>query len=296
MNIEELNSCFESITPTKEQRERILAGVMQAKNQPVKVIKFHRYASVAAAVFVIGIFAAVYPQISKNTIPVNVDTPTVALETGKEKVGQINETTVNETVNVTESVTDNTPVVNENTMTKKLQESYPQYYAGNTENMPAVAMNESVVVSENSSELYDNTDGIDKAMHRNSGGGGTSVQAVANYESLTYNQIMNHEIYSNLVPAYFGEGYALVSSEAYDDGSLAMHFASDDGKKMCIKVIKEELYNPENVITPEEIKGFEEISYSGFAVKCDDYYVYYSIDEGTAEDVYEMVTSSGFYN
>ena len=41
MNIEELNSCFEAMTPTNEQKEKILAGIMSAKTQPVRVVKFH---------------------------------------------------------------------------------------------------------------------------------------------------------------------------------------------------------------------------------------------------------------
>ena len=64
MNIEELNSCFDAISPTKEQKDRIFAGIMSAKQQPVKVVNFRRYATAAAAVIVIGAFAAVYSNVA----------------------------------------------------------------------------------------------------------------------------------------------------------------------------------------------------------------------------------------
>ena len=52
MKIEELKECFDSVTPTKEQRDKMLAGIMRAKEEPVKIVKLNRYKyfSVAAVI------------------------------------------------------------------------------------------------------------------------------------------------------------------------------------------------------------------------------------------------------
>lgn len=80
MNIDELNSCFEAVSPTREQKDKILAGVLNVGKQPVKTIKFHRYATAAAAVFVIGVFAAVYFTGGTDDILIECGETTVAVE------------------------------------------------------------------------------------------------------------------------------------------------------------------------------------------------------------------------
>ena len=82
MNKEELNNCFESITPTREQKDKMFAAVMKAKEQPVKVVKFnvYKYMSVAAAVIVLGVFLAVYPGINKDVMENDNTTPEIAYD------------------------------------------------------------------------------------------------------------------------------------------------------------------------------------------------------------------------
>ncbi len=273
MNIEELNSCFDSVTPTKEQRERILAGVMSAKNQPVKVVHFHRYATAVAAVFVIGIFALVYPQISKNTLPAKVDNPTVAMIPQKE-VDTTEE--ILEKENTVESkVEESAPVMRNKSLSDDIKATYPETVDGTGEDT-MVAVNESSV---NSRNVKETSGDVEIASF---GGDADNVA-----ENMIYSEIMSHEVYSKYVPEYFAGGYALVSAEKYQDGSMQMFFVNADNKKMYVSVIAGEFNNPENVIIPEDILNFERTICIGFAVKCNDYYVYYNIDEGTKEDIYE---------
>lgn len=85
MNVEELKNCFDCVTPTKEQKDKMLQAVMNAKKQPVKVVKFNKYKyfSVAAAVVAIGVFAVAYSYI--NGVDEDLYVPEVAVEdTGAE--------------------------------------------------------------------------------------------------------------------------------------------------------------------------------------------------------------------
>ena len=49
------------------------------------------------------------------------------------------------------------------------------------------------------------------------------------------------------------------------------------------------------VVSAENIKSMTMDGYVEFAVKCGDYYVMYCIETTDANSVYEMVTSSAFY-
>lgn len=78
MNSKELIDCFDAITPTKEQKDKMLSAILEKKNIPVKVYKFHRFAAAAAAVIVIGIFAIVYPNIKDDVTVQESDNADVA--------------------------------------------------------------------------------------------------------------------------------------------------------------------------------------------------------------------------
>ena len=99
MNRQDLVNCFDSMSPTAEQRERMLNAIMTKKSEPVRVYNFTRYMSVAvAAVVAVGVFAAVYPSLKDNSILDNSSTTELAVnyETDKpEKKLNIAETSTN---------------------------------------------------------------------------------------------------------------------------------------------------------------------------------------------------------
>lgn len=156
MKIEELNSCFDSITPTKEQKDKILAGVMSAKNEPVKVIKLNRYkyASVAAVVAV-GVFAAVYSNTAlKNSLP---NSPTPEAEVGnlnyavntydgnEEQKDIVQEYSVTENKSASQQPAEPSKESRElNTdykgFAENLENAYPELAEENPESAPSVAM------------------------------------------------------------------------------------------------------------------------------------------------------------
>ncbi len=85
MNMEELNSCFDSITPTKEQKSKMLDAVMKAKVKPVKAVKLnkYKYLSAVAAVLVIGVFAIAYSNM--GSVEDDLYLPEVAVEDSNTK-------------------------------------------------------------------------------------------------------------------------------------------------------------------------------------------------------------------
>lgn len=290
MNIDELSSCFDSITPTKEQKERILAGIMQAKNQPVRVIKFYRYATAAAAVFVIGLFAVAYPQISKNTMPVEVEKPIVAMEKQRYVTDGISQPDTSTDSFGEEEVQKPVPVEKAKSFREEIKATYPSSTDESLENAPMVAMSENQPVSRALKEpIEENNEDIAIA----SACGGASAFAFDNSVSLTYEQAVNHSEYSEYIPAYIPEGYEFVLAEEYED-SMQMFYERIDGNKLYVTVHSQ--YDGTDVIEPEDIKSISYEKCINVTVKCDEYYVLYNIDQSTAEDVYKMVTSSEYYN
>ena len=82
MKIEELKECFDSVTPTKEQRDKMLAGIMRAKEEPVKIVKLNRYKYFSvAAVIALGVFVAVYSYVGRDFVP-QIKTENVVKNTG----------------------------------------------------------------------------------------------------------------------------------------------------------------------------------------------------------------------
>lgn len=154
MNIEELNNCFDSMTPTKEQKDRIFAGVMNAKNQPVKVVKLNRYkyASAAAAVVAVGIFAAVYSGMGTKDIAPKITAPDVATDNAVNNVAVNNikedtskaSYTVNEK-NVEAPVSDANPeetAADGKSITEQFAEAYPELATGNGGESTVAVINE----------------------------------------------------------------------------------------------------------------------------------------------------------
>lgn len=126
MNIEELNSCFDTVTPTKEQKERMFEAVMRAKEQPVKVVKFnsYKYLSAAAAVIAFGVFVAVYSNTGKGFIEHGAFTPEIAVEDSSvKKTDGLQETVDEKNAETNKDMSSNSE--NES-FSNLLMEQYPQ--------------------------------------------------------------------------------------------------------------------------------------------------------------------------
>lgn len=154
MNIEQLNNCFDSMTPTKEQKDRIFAGIMNAKNQPVKVVKFnkYKYASAAAAVIAVGIFAAVYSGMGTKDIVPQITSPDVTTDNAGNNVAVNNvkedtlktADTLNEK-NIESPVSDigsGEAVTDGKSITEQFKKAYPELATGSIGESTVAVINE----------------------------------------------------------------------------------------------------------------------------------------------------------
>lgn len=309
MNIEQLNSCFDAISPTKEQKEKIFAGIMSAKQQPVKVIKFHRYATAAAAVIVIGAFAAVYSNIGTNDITNLGNKTTVAIENSKDSVENtpVNKEVVETDENIPET---NNVKAEQKNLTAVMSEEYPEIMEEVTEdvkvavendatfNMNKVADTDNVVP-----EMAMDTSGDEAVAPAASGGGGggsasssTTVYRAAGYEYITLEQIMSDNVYADLFPTAFVDGFELVSATKSDYNMRAV-FEDNEGRYMSVWIINGGTFDfREDVIKPEDVINLKpEYGFFNFALDCDGCYVIYNVESDDALQVYEMVKSSAYF-
>lgn len=336
MKIKELNSCFDSITPTKEQKEKILAGIMSAKNEPVKVVKLNRYkyASVAAVVAV-GVFAAVYSNTAlKNNTP-NVDVPQVAVENQnyavKIETGNVEQKKSLQKDNVTQETDVQQPIgqeqekiTNDKGFAENLENAYPELADENFDESPSVAMYDGEDISRSvpapaletpipedaeknvmpteESVVADEEVEIFTDKHNGndstvSGGGGSSSAYLSmQTKSLSINEVMIHNVYSSLMPTVYANKFNFRTAEE-QQGRLKVIFSNEQGNYMSVSIVKDGEYKfYENVIEPEDIKNIESHGYVNFAVKCGEYYVIYNVEAYDVNEVYNMVISSEFFN
>ncbi len=314
MNIEELNSCFDSITPTKEQKDKIFAGIMSAKEQPVKIVKFNKYKcfSTLAAVLAVGVFAAVYANWDAKEMSSDIaDTPeniTVAAETAKpendysgkdeyiadseneKKQEIIPETQKSFTQQFNEIYTDNTEASNsENTVAVMDKEKSDEIVPEPAQEQPATASLEEA-------DAYGSTEAYDKSSRAvggsASGGGSTHTES----EIIGINQVMNHEIYGQFMPTMYSDKFNFYTATEYDN-RLVSAFKNEQGNYMTISVGRAEEYSYyEQLAEVEEIKEMKPDGHMSFAVMCGDYCVIYNIDTNDALAVYDMVKSSAYFN
>ncbi len=322
MKIEELTGCFDSITPTKEQKEKMLTGILEAKEEvPVKTVKLNRYkiASIAA-VIAVGVFVAVYSNIGKNILP-QVDTqPTVENDISTYAVNDVQEKNVQEPLennnvkpeensgDIVPPATEGSPATEEGPA-KNSYEEYSEASGENVEDIPSTAMyfdekdllaspapeeaeqkNPGNAVVENDEESYGVYGG---------GGGGTASgggSSGAAYKSLTITEVMNHSTYSQFMPVVYTDKFNFYNAMEYTN-RLKVVFKNDIGNYMSVSVFKDGDYNfYEQVLTTEEIKNIESDGYMNFAVKCGDYYVVYNVETTNSSAVYDMVISSEYFN
>ena len=324
MKIEELKGSFDSMTPTKEQRDKMFACIMSAKKEPVKVVKLNRYKYLSvAAVIALGVFVAAYSYINNDIVHQvepneeinNTGNSTYATVVAPDstKDNAVVENTVLESIdeshkNITPVFPDKEIVENEKevTITEEMHEAYPELENESAANTPSVAM-------------YDNTDAVriapaPEAVEEDytveaevyydgaggGGGGGASAGggAPANNKNISLSYIKNHSVYSVLFPTYFPGKFVFESAEEslYNAGDFNVCFTSVDGGfiDMTFEKKYENSYGI-NVITIEQLKNMNSEAYMDFTLDCGDYWVSYFTKNVSAEELYKIVTSSAYY-
>lgn len=319
MKIEELKGSFDSITPTKEQRDKMLAGIMRAKEEPVKVVKLNRYRFVSvAAVIALGVFVAVYsyvgkgiaPQIETNDVVKNtgnstyiaVDTPSVTNSDVVEEGPTVQETDIT----TTSPNDENVESTEDTTLTEELQEAYPELEDESFANTPSIAMYDNaedarIAPAPEALEEDYTADAEDYSGGAGGGGGGTSAGggAPANNKNISLSYIKNHSVYSVLFPTYFPGSFVFESAEEslYNVGDFNACFTSVDGGfiDMTFEKKYENSYGI-NVITPEQLKNMNSEAYMDFTLDCGDYWVSYFTKNISTEELYKIVESSPYFS
>ncbi len=315
MKIEELTGCFDSITPTKEQKEKMLAGILGAKEEvPVKIVNFNRYkiASIAA-VIAVGVFVAVYSNIGKNIVPqVDIKPNIEKSDVSTYAVADVQEKTVQEPLDnnvkpkvysdVVPPVAEDSPAVEDSSLSDDLNKEYTELNdAEMVEDVPSVAMfnneNDARVAPtpENSEEFVESDETYNGGGGGGASGGGSSYESTE-YTNLTITEVMNHEVYSPLMPVVYADKFNFYNAALYSN-RLKVVFKNVNGNYMSLSVFKDGDYNfYEQVLTLDEIKNIESDGYMNFAVKCGDYYIVYNVESHNPSAVYDMVVSSEYFN
>ena len=315
MKIEELTGCFDSITPTKEQKEKMLAGILGAKEEvPVKIVKFNRYkiASIAA-VIAVGVFVAVYSNIGKNIVPqVDIKQNIEKSDVSTYAVADVQKKTVQEPLDnnvkpkvysdVVPPAAEVLPSMEDSSLTDDLNKEYTELNdAEKAEDVPSVAMynneNDTRVAPtpENSEEFVESDETYNGGGGGGASGGGSSYES-AEYTNLTITEVMNHEVYSPLIPVVYADKFNFYNAALYSN-RLKVVFKNINGNYMSLSVFKDGDYNfYEQFLTLDEIKNIDSDGYMNFAVKCGDYYIVYNVESHNPSAVYDMVVSSEYFN
>ena len=297
MNRQELVNCFDSMTPNDEQRDRMLKAIMAKKSEPVRVYNFKRYMSVAvAAVVAVGVFAVAYPFVRDNGILNDNSTTELAVnyETDKPE----------EKLNIAETIDE--PKTN-GSITEAVAKEYGTPKTESTQQ--TVAMVEQETVAEEAADAHEeavepvNEESLAVAPEIDSraivamemtedmsGGGSSSVV----FEVIELEQIMADEIYGNLFPAEFADGFSFVSARKHNDGFLDAEFGTHDGRYMSIEILKD--VQGADILQPDDILNQEpEYGYMRFAVSAGEYYIIYNVETEDVFEVHKMVTSSACF-
>ena len=306
MKQNELKSCFESISPTDEQRQKMLDNILRAGKAPVrKRIKFRVVASAAVSVAALAaVFAFGFNNVTDNTpLPVGETYKTAKDETVKEKkssdaASEDAVTAVPQQQKV--AVADVPKASGKRTAEKKVIKDEQTVYDSKVNNAETDKITDSAAAAEISEDLEYAADEYslqsslaDGENEKTSKAGGGSGAAMAASPYADYERYLADERYSKYVPKIYAEGYLL--TYAYADGeSLTANFS--DGEKDIFLAVNP-TGNGARVVKPEEVSSLgsdgQDVT---FAVDCKDMYAVYTVPAEDTDKMYEMITSAEYFS
>lgn len=311
MKQNELEKCFESISPTDEQKQKMLDNILNAKKAPVKRINFKAAASAAvgiaafAAVFAFGFF-----NVTDKIQPPVDNTYKVAEKEPKKENSTVNETVKEEPMSdeYAEQKTQKFAVAD---VEKKTAQTHKQSSVINDEKpvydnkkadgyeMENVPQSLALEDLESSSSDYSADEyltqsapaGFDDGSSNSKSGGGAGG-AVASNSWTDYAAYLSDERYSKYVPQTYAEGYFLTYAYA-DEQSLAANFSN--GNKDIYLVVGTDDCGAETV-EPDKVASLgsdgQDVT---FAVECGNMYAVYTAPSGELGKMYEMITSAEYF-
>ncbi len=305
MKQNELKSCFESISPTDEQRQKMLDNILRAGKAPArKRINFRVAVSAAVSVAALAaVFAFGFNNVTDN-IPLLVGETykTAKNETVKEKkssdaASENAVTAVPQQQKV--AVADVPKASGKSPAEKKVIKDELTVYdskvndaktdkAADSAAADKIAEDQEYAADEYSLQASA-VDGVDERTSKAGGSGATmAVSLYADYE-----RYLADERYSAYVPRIYAEGYLLTYAYA-DAESLTANFS--DGEKDIFLAVNP-TGNGARVVKPEEVSSLgsdgQDVT---FAVDCKDMYAVYTVPAEDTDKMYEMITSAEYFS
>lgn len=326
MKIEELKKAIESVSPTDEQKNKMLNTILdseKSQNEP-KILYLRRY-SVVAAVVVIGLIAVAYPKLYvTNDLHNSVeksDTMQVLPNTDEsqadDKVKTEQDSSFSYLLETVETdSTKNTPAKNVEDITKPVgeintnaddtvnhneiaDEEIPKEASDFTDSMPndnasaiAVAIDTEVAVG---TDVFDVNDMSLEADDKMTNTAMKMRSAMPEMSYISMHDIKIHEVFGTLYPKKIINGFVFNSA-----GSTGTYLSSElynGNKNMKISIVEEDMLDTSvEVVNPNDILDMESNNGNfNFAVKCGGYYVLYDVDTDDSMQLFVMVTSSDYF-
>ncbi len=319
MNKEELKNCFDAITPTDEQKEKMLARILKRKRKAFKFTPIYRYQTAFAAMIVVVLFLSIWPQLQHFG---NNRAKEIYYDSGHNNAGKINssygdknsekytEKEDNKNLQDTKDEAQVPTIGSENESKNNSYVSKEEGKPDNNENVESNDQDNGLALFEanealgneeleNNADFVKDADDEDASMNSALDTGGeekgymTAMRAL--YSDLTYEEIMNDETYGKLFPRKILEGYEFVGAKSLES-SLDADFKSEN-KSMHIRIYNKTDAEPLLVtITPDELFKYNKADKVSFSVLCDNYIVFYEIEGKDISEIYDMVVSSDYFN
>ncbi|MFA7637018.1 MAG: hypothetical protein WCX81_04570 [Monoglobales bacterium] len=288
MNKEELLNCFDAITPTDEQKDKMLAEILKHKEKVFKPAKPFKYQVAFAAVLALGIVISARPQLFLLDKQKDVPRYEVA-QKAPESVSPSEPPAQTEAEIPAESTT--------TVLNKKAPESS---FVGNNESdlSDIVASTAAESTQEEALGVADAAENSDMFVMATLVPD-EDLSMAASFRmagrELFYDEVLNDETYGNLFPKKIIEGFDFASAIAFDN-SLEADFTGENGY-IHIRIYNKSDAEPSPlIITPDELLEYEQADTISFSISCGDFIVYYEIDGKNITGIYDMVVSTDFFN
>lgn len=312
MNKEKLKSYFDEITPTNEQKKRMLSEVLKHESKSVKPIPIYKYGVAFAAVLVLGIILSIYPNIEdfnnseKAELAYICDNNENVMDKTEKKLltepKDSNEELIKENVRSRKEKTNlNDSLITENKKDQKKQHG--------DEKEVLIEENKKEILTSTNNEKDEATNQIDDLKDESTAQdtgenivmramlvGEDEAQDIQAEHNVTYEEIMGDETFGNLFPKKILSGYTLSKAQIVENEYLDAFYENVDGS-IYIRIFRLADTQIElTIISPDEILSYENNDYLSFNVLCGDYVVFYEINVKNISNVYDMVISSEYFN
>ncbi len=299
MKKEELKKAFDAVSPTIEQKEKMLANIINEGKVPTKRFVFKKELAVTAIaavmVLAVGFFSIAYlNNIRTSVAPIAT---TVNSKNASQKVQEISNIVLDEVNDSGEPVEETSEKQQQNTEEVEDQnaKSMPTENSAQTSTDTEAAKRAEPQNSEEESDaLIKGSYAMDKVIPSvpvygagHGGGGGAALSR----QTISLEQIQSHKVYSMLLPSYTAMDFQF-NSATMDEDKLQIFWYNSNGKQIKLMITKN--YDG-STVSPQGIQNMEGEQLS-FALACGEYYSVYYAETDNKEELHKMVSSATYFN